>query len=89
MRRVLRAALDLSTSTKPFDSVTAAHLLNLLLPHPDLGQALLRCAQQQDLDFTPPSLPPRPSECAMVEANALAGKVRGALLMNQSLLRYV
>ncbi|XP_056902918.1 thyroid adenoma-associated protein isoform X1 [Takifugu flavidus] len=69
MRRVLQAALDLSTSTKPFDSVTAAHLLNLLLPHPDLSQALLHFAQQQDLDFAPP---PHPSECAMVEVNALA-----------------
>lgn len=89
MRRVLQAALDLSTSTKPFDSVTAAHLLNLLLPHPDLSQALLHCARQQDLDFAPPSPPPRPSECAMVEVNALAGEIRRALLINKSLLGYV
>lgn len=89
MRCVLRAALDLSTSTKPFDSVTAAHLLNLLLPHPDLSQALLHCARQQDLDFTPPSPPPQPSERAMVEVNALAGEITHALLMNKSLFRYV
>lgn len=89
MRCVLQAALDLSTSTKPFDSVTAAHLLNLLLPHPDLSQALLHCAQQQDLNFTPPSPPPQPSERAMVEVNALAGKLRRALLMNKSQFRYV
>lgn len=75
MRRVLRAALDLSTSTKPFDSVTAAHLLNLLLPHPDLSQALQHCAQQQDLDFTPPSPPPQLPESALVELNALAGEL--------------
>lgn len=89
MRCVLRAALDLSTSTKPFDSVTAAHLLNLLLPHPDLSQALLHCAQQQDLDFTPPSPPPQPSESVMLEVNALAGKITRALLIIESPFRYV
>ncbi|CAG13939.1 unnamed protein product, partial [Tetraodon nigroviridis] len=72
MRCVLQAALDLSTSTKPFDSVTAAHLLNLLLPQPDLSQALLHFAQQQDLQFTPASLPPQPSDSAIVEVNTLA-----------------
>lgn len=87
MRCVLQAALDLSTSTKPFDSVTAAHLLNLLLPHPDLSQALLHCALQQHLDFTPPSPPPQPSEGAMVEVNALAGRIRRALVINKSLFR--
>lgn len=75
MACVLQAALDLSTSTKPFDSVTAAHLLNLLLPQPELSQALLRVAQQQDLPFTPPSLPPQPSESAIVEVNSLAGEL--------------
>lgn len=85
---VLQAALDLSTSTKPFDSVTAAHLLILLLPQPDLSQALLHFAQQQDLQFTPPSLPPRPSESAIVEVNALAGKIRLLLLINKCLFRY-
>lgn len=74
MRCVLQAALDLSTSTKPFDSVTAAHLLALLLPLPHLGRALLHCAQEQNLeDF---QLPPQPSEGTVVlEANALAGTI--------------
>lgn len=75
MTCVLQAALDLSTSTKPFDSVTAAHLLNLLLPQPELSQALLHVAQQQDLPFTPPSPPPQPSESAIVEVNSLAGEI--------------
>lgn len=70
MRSVLQAALDLSTSTKPFDSVTAAHLLNLLLSQPHLIQALMHSAQQRDLQFTPPS----PSDSATVEVNTLAGK---------------
>lgn len=83
MRCVLQAALDLSTSTKPFDSVTAAHLLNLLLPQPDLSQALLHFAQQQDLQFTPASLPPQPSDSAIVEVNTLAGRIRRALLINK------
>ncbi|XP_037126900.1 thyroid adenoma-associated protein isoform X1 [Syngnathus acus] len=63
MHGLLQAALDLSTSTKPFDSVTAAHLLSLLLHQPNLRQALLRCAQEQGLDFQPPSssLPPEPN----------------------------
>lgn len=76
MRCVLQAALDLSTSTKPFDSVTAAHLLNLLLPQPDLSQALLHCAQEQDLHFQPPSLPSQPSETIILELNTLAGKIQ-------------
>ncbi|XP_034753231.1 thyroid adenoma-associated protein isoform X2 [Etheostoma cragini] len=72
MRSVLQAALDLSTSTKPFDSVTAAHLLNLLLQQPDLGQALLHCAQEQGLEFQPPSSPPQACETVILELNTLA-----------------
>ncbi|XP_037321311.2 thyroid adenoma-associated protein [Pungitius pungitius] len=71
--RVLQAALDLSTSTKPFDSVTAAHLLHLLLRQPGLGAALLHCAREQGLEFPPPpSSPTPPSEGAVLELNALA-----------------
>lgn len=76
MRSVLQAALDLSTSTKPFDSVTAAHLLNLLLQQPDLGQALLHCAQEQGLEFQPPSSPPHASETVILELNTLAGEIQ-------------
>ncbi|XP_050932608.1 LOW QUALITY PROTEIN: thyroid adenoma-associated protein [Lates calcarifer] len=72
MRCVLQAALDLSTSTKPFDSVTAAHLLNLLLHQPDLSQALLHCAQQQGLDFQLPSPPTMASDMLILELNTLA-----------------
>lgn len=72
---VLQAALDLSTSTKPFDSVTAAHLFDLLLHQPDLSQALLHCAQEQGVDFQPPSLPPQASETFTLELNTLAGKI--------------
>ncbi|XP_030298445.1 thyroid adenoma-associated protein [Sparus aurata] len=72
MHCVLQAALDLSTSTRPFDSVSAAHLLNMLLHQPDLSQALLQCAQKQGLDFQPPSPPPQPSEALMLELNTLA-----------------
>nr|XP_020479792.1 thyroid adenoma-associated protein isoform X2 [Monopterus albus] len=72
MLGVLQAALDLSMSTKPFNSVTAAHLLNLLLHLPDLSQALLLCAQEQGLDFQPPSPPPQTSEALILEHNTLA-----------------
>ncbi|XP_033469719.2 thyroid adenoma-associated protein [Epinephelus lanceolatus] len=72
MRCVLQAALDLSTSTKPFDSVTAAHLLNLLLHQPHLSQALLHCAQEQGLDFHLPSSPTQASETVILERNTLA-----------------
>ncbi|XP_039994968.1 thyroid adenoma-associated protein isoform X2 [Xiphias gladius] len=72
MRCVLQAALDLSTSTKPFDSVTAAHLLSLLLHQPDLSEALLHCAQQQGLDFQPPSPLAQASETVILELNTLA-----------------
>lgn len=74
MRCVLQAALDLSTSTKPFDSVTAAHLLNLLLQQPDLCQALAHCAQHQGLSFQAPSPLPQASEALMLEVNTLTGK---------------
>uniref|UniRef100_A0AAY5KM06 tRNA (32-2'-O)-methyltransferase regulator THADA n=1 Tax=Esox lucius TaxID=8010 RepID=A0AAY5KM06_ESOLU len=70
---LLQAAMDLSTSTKPFDSVTAAHLFNLLLHLPDLPQALLLCAQEQGLSFQPPSLTqPQASEALTLETNTLA-----------------
>nr|XP_061818983.1 thyroid adenoma-associated protein isoform X1 [Nerophis lumbriciformis] len=66
---VLQAALDLSTSTKPFDSVTAAHLLDLLLHQPNLSRALLHCALKQGLDFQPPSFPQGPD---VLEVNTFA-----------------
>ncbi|XP_067385468.1 thyroid adenoma-associated protein isoform X2 [Channa argus] len=72
MHAVLQAALDLSTSTKPFDSITAAHLLNLLLHQPDLSQALLHCAQEQGLNFQPPSLPFQTTELLVLELNTMA-----------------
>lgn len=83
MRCVLQAALDLSTSTKPFDSVTAAHLLNLLLPQPDLVQALQQCAQQQGFPFTPP----QPCPSAALEVNALAGRAGRGLLTHKHVSR--
>ncbi|XP_062257166.1 thyroid adenoma-associated protein isoform X1 [Platichthys flesus] len=72
MRCVLQAALELSTSTKPFDSVSAAHLLTLLLHQPHLSQALLHCAQQQGLVFQPPSLRPQDSVDLLLEINTRA-----------------
>ncbi|KAM3863138.1 thyroid adenoma-associated protein [Diretmus argenteus] len=73
MQCLLRAALDLSTSTKPFDSVTAAHLFNLLLPQPHLPQALLHCAREQGLAFQPPPPPPlQEAEALTLELNTLA-----------------
>ncbi|XP_030603636.1 thyroid adenoma-associated protein isoform X2 [Archocentrus centrarchus] len=72
MHSILQAALDLSTSTKPFDSVTAAHLLNLLLHQPHLIQALLHCAQEQGFDFQPPCLPAKASDTLILELNTLA-----------------
>ncbi|XP_029030898.1 thyroid adenoma-associated protein [Betta splendens] len=72
MCSVLRAALDLSTSTKPFDSVTAAHILKLLLHQPDLCQALLHCAQEHGLDFHPPLPLPEASDSLILEHNSLA-----------------
>uniref|UniRef100_A0A8C1RKD7 tRNA (32-2'-O)-methyltransferase regulator THADA n=1 Tax=Cyprinus carpio TaxID=7962 RepID=A0A8C1RKD7_CYPCA len=49
LQSLLQVALDLSTSTKPFDSVTASHLLNLLLHQPGLQDALLHCIQKQHI----------------------------------------
>uniref|UniRef100_A0A1A8G080 tRNA (32-2'-O)-methyltransferase regulator THADA n=1 Tax=Nothobranchius korthausae TaxID=1143690 RepID=A0A1A8G080_9TELE len=83
MQSVLQAALDLSTSTKPFDSVTAAHLLNLLLRQPELNQALLLCAQNQRLDLQISSPPAQASESLLLELNTL-DVVRFLLLCLQS-----
>ncbi|XP_074531245.1 thyroid adenoma-associated protein [Halichoeres trimaculatus] len=69
---VLQAALDLSTSTRPFDSVTSAHLLNLLLHQPHLSQALLLCAQEQGIDFQSSPQPPQVYKTDITELNALA-----------------
>uniref|UniRef100_A0A8C8G3G0 tRNA (32-2'-O)-methyltransferase regulator THADA n=1 Tax=Oncorhynchus tshawytscha TaxID=74940 RepID=A0A8C8G3G0_ONCTS len=71
MQTLLQAALDLSTSTKPFDSVTAAHLFNLFLRQPALPQALLLCAQEQGLSFQPPALT-QAFEALTLETNTLA-----------------
>ncbi|XP_062375693.1 thyroid adenoma-associated protein [Sardina pilchardus] len=74
LHSLLDAALGLSTSTRPFDSVTAAHLLNLLLHQPGLQPALLLCAQQQGLPLQPPQ-PGEPQasvQASTQEKNALA-----------------
>ncbi|XP_024152640.1 thyroid adenoma-associated protein [Oryzias melastigma] len=70
MRCVVQAALDLSTSNKPFDSVTAAHLLHLLLHQPDLTEALVSCSQEEELQLASP--PARASEAVILELNTLA-----------------
>ncbi|XP_015229151.1 PREDICTED: thyroid adenoma-associated protein isoform X1 [Cyprinodon variegatus] len=72
MRRVLQASLDLSTSTKPYDSVTAAHLLSLLLQQPELIPVLLGCAEDQGLELQIDPLQTQASEALMLELNALA-----------------
>lgn len=76
MCSVLQAALDLSTSTKPFDSVTAAHILQLLLHQPDLCQALLHCAKEHGIHFHPSSPLPQVSEALILEHNSLAGEIQ-------------
>ncbi|XP_062851967.1 thyroid adenoma-associated protein [Trichomycterus rosablanca] len=53
---VLQAALELSNSTKPFDSVTAAYLLNLLLHQKGLQDALLHCAHKQAVPLQLPDI---------------------------------
>ncbi|MCI4376608.1 hypothetical protein PGIGA_G00190450 [Pangasianodon gigas] len=68
---VLQTALDLSTSTKPFDSVTAAHLLNLLLHQEALQQALLHCAHEKSIPLQLPDFI-QASEVSILEKNTLA-----------------
>ncbi|XP_051772571.1 thyroid adenoma-associated protein isoform X1 [Ctenopharyngodon idella] len=73
LQSLLQVALDLSTSTKPFDSVTAAHLLNLLLYQPGLQDALLGCIQKQYIPLWPPVLnQSQASEASTLEQNTLA-----------------
>ncbi|XP_053731279.1 thyroid adenoma-associated protein isoform X2 [Synchiropus splendidus] len=72
MQAMVQAALDLSSSTRPFDSVTAAHLLNLLLRQRHLNQALLLCAQEQSVEYQPPTILPQASEALVLELNAMA-----------------
>lgn len=75
MQSVLQAAVDLSTSTKPFDSVTAAHLLNLLLHQPNLSQALAHLAQEQGAHLLLSCPPAQASEALVLELNTLAGTI--------------
>ncbi|RXN24870.1 thyroid adenoma-associated [Labeo rohita] len=73
LQSLLQVALDLSTSTKPFDSVTAAHLFNLLLHQPGLQDALLSCIQKQHIPVQPPALiQSQTSEASSLEQNTLA-----------------
>lgn len=72
---MLQAALDLSTSTKPFDSVTAAHLLNLLLHQEALQQALLHCAYEKSVPLELPDFI-QASAVSILEKNTLAGTVK-------------
>uniref|UniRef100_A0A8C2JIL3 tRNA (32-2'-O)-methyltransferase regulator THADA n=1 Tax=Cyprinus carpio TaxID=7962 RepID=A0A8C2JIL3_CYPCA len=73
LQSLLQVALDLSTSTKPFDSVTASHLLNLLLHQPGLQDALLLCIQKQHIPVQPPTLiQSQTSEASSLEQNTLA-----------------
>nr|XP_023660134.1 thyroid adenoma-associated protein isoform X1 [Paramormyrops kingsleyae] len=73
MRMLLRVALDLSTSTKPFDSVTAAHLINHMVHLEGMQEALVHCAQEQGLSTPPPSADgPQASAASILERNTLA-----------------
>ncbi|XP_066534782.1 thyroid adenoma-associated protein isoform X2 [Hoplias malabaricus] len=73
LQSVLQAALDLSTSTKPFDSVTGAHLFSLLIHQEGLQQALLDCSQKQGISLQlPAEIQPQASEASLLERNTLA-----------------
>uniref|UniRef100_A0AAY4DDB0 tRNA (32-2'-O)-methyltransferase regulator THADA n=1 Tax=Denticeps clupeoides TaxID=299321 RepID=A0AAY4DDB0_9TELE len=69
LQSLLKVALDLSTSTRPFDSVTAAHILNLLLHQPHFQKALLHCIPFQLLPTRDPQASDEPSA---LEMNTLA-----------------
>lgn len=79
---MLQAALDLSTSTKPFDSVTAAHLLNLLLHQEALQQALLQCAQEKSVPLELPDF--QVPEVSILEKNTLAGIPKSCCVVSYS-----
>ncbi|XP_031435285.1 thyroid adenoma-associated protein isoform X2 [Clupea harengus] len=74
LHSLLEASLALSTSTRPFDSVTAAHLLNLLLHQPHLQPALLLCGQQQGILLQPPhpGEPQASEQASTLERNTFA-----------------
>ena len=76
LHSLLEASLALSTSTRPFDSVTAAHLLNLLLHQPHLQPALLLCGQQQGILLQPPhpGEPQASEQASTLERNTFARK---------------
>lgn len=85
---MLQVALDLSTSTKPFDSVTAAHLLNLLLHQPGLQDALLGCIQKQHIPLWPPALnQSQASDASTLEQNTLSGILDRALEIREQHLK--
>ncbi|XP_041107653.1 thyroid adenoma-associated protein-like isoform X2 [Polyodon spathula] len=52
VKGLLQAALTLSTSTKPYDCVSASYLLNLLVHQGALLRALQLCAEEQRVDLS-------------------------------------
>ncbi|KAK1171060.1 hypothetical protein AOXY_G8054 [Acipenser oxyrinchus oxyrinchus] len=52
LKGLLQAALTLSTSTKPYDCVSASYLLNLLVHQGVLLRALQLCAEEQRVDLS-------------------------------------
>lgn len=70
LQSLLQVALDLSISNKPFDSITSAHLFNLLLHQEGLQDALFSCIRKHHLPFQPPALI-QSLEASILEQNAL------------------
>ncbi|MGH0118883.1 UNVERIFIED_CONTAM: hypothetical protein FKN15_055437 [Acipenser sinensis] len=52
LKGLLQAALTLSTSTKPYDCVSASYLLNLLVHQGALLRALQLCTEEQRVDLS-------------------------------------
>lgn len=68
---LFQAAIDLSTSTKPYDCVTASYLLNFLVYHKGLQHICLGKWLEHN-----PQLDENTS-VSTVEKNTLAGKILG------------
>uniref|UniRef100_UPI00398F516E thyroid adenoma-associated protein n=1 Tax=Pristiophorus japonicus TaxID=55135 RepID=UPI00398F516E len=77
LQTLLQTALDLSTSTKPYDCITASYLLALLLQQEGLLPALHACSlKQQTIGYQFDDLSKvdgkRPADTEILETNILA-----------------
>ncbi|XP_078085820.1 thyroid adenoma-associated protein [Mustelus asterias] len=71
LQTLLQTALDLSTSTKPYDCITASHLLALLVQQEGLLPTLHACSLKKQTGYLSKVHEKQPTDKEMLETNIL------------------